>query len=186
MHSGAADYNDKAQANNWATLCDASASFAHPDLRRLLGVWRRQARGGIPLRRDMTPRMLKSFRKDIVICERLSGEDGGRRYRVGQMGTSFAQILGDYTGRFLNEVLAPDILPRWQTALDAVLAEGAALRFIGRTDTNAMSFLIGEYFVAPLIADGGSASFVLSAGRFSGGRNWEEVETEERRALGLA
>ncbi len=30
MHSGAADCSDKAQANNWVSLRDASASFALP------------------------------------------------------------------------------------------------------------------------------------------------------------
>ena len=82
-------------------------------------------------------------------------------------------------------MLPPKLLPRLQMALDVALAEGAPLRFLGRTDTNAMSFLNGEYFVAPLIADDGSASFMLTSGRFSGGRPWEMVEAEARQALGL-
>jgi len=149
-----------------------------------LGLWRKQVKGGIPLRRDMIPRVLKPFHADIAIWERVI-EGGKRRWRALQMGASIAQILGDYTGKFLDEVLLPEFLPRWLTALDAALADGTPLRFLGRTDTNAMSFLIGEYFVAPLIADDGSASLVLAAGRFTGGRTWEGVLAEAHKALGL-
>lgn len=185
MPTGADDYNEKAKTNNWVAFCDASVTFSHPDLRRLLGQWRNHAKGGIPLRRDMTPRVLKGFLQDIAICERVMGDGGERRWRVRRQGAWFAQILGDFTGKFLDEGMPPELLPRWQTALDATLTDGVPLRFLGRTDTNAMSFLNGEYFVAPLIADDGSASFILASGRFTGGRSWEEVEAEARQALGL-
>jgi hypothetical protein len=148
-------------------------------------LWRRKAKGGIPLRRDMTPRVLRGFLQDIAICRRIAGDGGERRWRVCRQGAWFAQILGDFNGKFLDEVLPPELLPRWQTALDVTLVESAPLRFLGRTDTNAMSFLNSEYFVAPLIADDGSASFMLTSGRFSGGRPWEMVEAEARQALGL-
>jgi hypothetical protein len=184
MRTGADDYNKKAKTNDWAALCDASVTFSHPDLRRLLGLWRKQAKGGIPLRRDMTRRVLRGFLQDIAICERVL-EGGERRWCVCQQGAWFAQILGDFNGRFLDEVLEPELLPRWQVALDATLADRVPLRFLGRTDTNAMSFLNGEYLVAPLLADDGSASFILGSGRFTGGRPWEEVEAEARQALGL-
>ena len=82
-------------------------------------------------------------------------------------------------------MLPPHLQPRWQAALDATLTDRVPLRFLFRTDTNAMSFLNGEYFVAPLIADDGSASFILGSGRFTGGRPWEDVEAEAHQALGL-
>ena len=185
MGTGAAEYNQKSRTNDWAALCDASGTFNHPDLRRLLGLWRGKAKNGIPLRSDMTPRVLKGLLQDTAICRRIAGDGGERRWRVCRQGAWFAQILGDFNGKFLDEVLPPELLPRWQTALDVTLVESAPLRFLGRTDTNAMSFLNSEYFVAPLIADDGSASFMLTSGRFSGGRPWEMVEAEARQALGL-
>jgi hypothetical protein len=185
MPAGADDYNEKAKVNNWVSLCDTSVTFSHPDLRRLLGLWRKHAKDGIPLHREMTPRVLKSFLPDIAICERVTGDGGERRYRIRVMGPWLIQILGNFTGKHLDEVLEPRLLPRWQVALDATLADCVPLRFLGRTDTNAMSFLNGEYFVAPLLADDGSASFILAAIRFTGGRPWEKVEAEARRALGL-
>ena len=141
MSAGAADYNEKAKTNNWAALCDASLAFNHPDLRRLLGLWRKQAKGGIPLRTDMTPRVLKSHLQDIAICRRIAGDRSERRWRVCQQGVWFAQILGDFNGKFLDEVLPPHLQPRWQVALDATLADRAPLRFLGRTDANRLLHL---------------------------------------------
>ena len=179
MSGGAAGYNEKAKAGGWASLCDASVAFRHPDLRRLLGVWRNQAtRRGLPARRDLSPRLLKPFQKDIALLERVAEVGGARRWRVLRMGASLAQIMGDLSGKFLNEVIQTELVPRGNAALDATLTQGVALRFLARADTARMPFLTGEYFAAPLIADDGSASLILVAVRFTGGRSWRDVEAE--------
>jgi hypothetical protein len=183
---GAAEYNTQATRGDWHSLCDPALAFLHPDLGRLLDLWRSEAGdGGIPHRRVMSPRLLKSFLRDIAIYERLKGEDGKRRYRVRLMGTAFAQILGDLTGKFVDEAVPAEFVPRWHAALDLTLAGRAPLRFLGREDTNRMTFLTGEFFSAPLIADDGQMSLVLAAARYSGKRPWEEVDAEARKALGL-
>ena len=51
------------------------------------------------------------------------------------MGTAFAQILGDLTGKFIDEAVPAEFVPRWHASLDATLATGAPLRFLGREDT---------------------------------------------------
>ncbi|HVV64690.1 MAG TPA: hypothetical protein VHC42_04425 [Rhizomicrobium sp.] len=182
---GAAEYNAAASQNQWASLCDATLNFAHPDLVRLLALWRMEAGpAGIPPRRAMSARLLKSFLRDIALYERV-GEGPERRYRIRLMGTAFAQILGDFTGQFVDEAVPAEFAPRWHAALDATLGAGAPLRFLGREDTNRMSFLTGEFFSAPLLADDGGATLVLAAARYSGRRPWEEVEAEARRTLGL-
>jgi len=48
-----------------------------------------------------------------------------------------------------------------------------------------MSFLNGEYFVAPLLAERQLCELILVAGRFAAGRPWEDVEAEARLAQGL-
>ena len=182
--AGAAQYNELAAQLHWPSLCDASARFTHPDLRRLLGVWRKQARqDGIPFRGDLTPRLLKSFLGDIVLYERVAERGGRPRWRVRLTGASFAQIMGDLTGKFIDEVVPAEFQPRWTAALDITLQHRAPLRFLSRADTSAMHFLHGEYFSAPLKAADGSTSLVLGAGRFAGGRPWQDVEAEARLAL---
>ena len=184
---GAAEYNKASTAGNWHSLCDESLSFAHPDLLKLLELWRSEAGpAGIPPRRVMSPRLLKPFLRDVALYERLTGEGGKRRYRVRLMGTAFAQILGDLTGKFIDEAIPADFVIRWHASLDATLGARAPLRFLGREDTKGMTFLTGEFFSAPLLADDGQMSIVLAAARFSGKRPWEEVDAETRKDLGLS
>lgn len=181
-----AEYNVHAMRDGWHSLCDPSLAFNHPDLAKLLDLWRSEAGAdGVPHRRVMSPRLLKSFLRDIAIYERLTEEDGRRRYRVRLMGTAFAQILGDLTGKLVDEAVPAEFVPRWHAALDVTLAEGTALRFLGREDTNQMTFLTGEFFSAPLLADDGRKSLVLSAARYSGKRPWEEIDAEARKTLGI-
>jgi len=184
MSSGAAGYNQTAKANGWASLCDGSVAFSHPDLRRLLDLWRSQTmQRRIPLRRDLYPQMLKSFQNDIALCERIVPIGGARRWRVLQVGTSFAQIVGDLAGKFLDQAIPAEVVRRWNAALDTTLTQGVPFRFLGRADAKQMPFLTGEYFAAPLIADDGSASLILVAARFTGGRSWSDVESEARLIL---
>jgi hypothetical protein len=181
----ASEYNRAAKDGEWHSLCDATLRFNHPDLAKLLTLWRSEATGtSIPPRRTMSPRLLKSFLRDVAIYERI-GEGPGRRYRVRLMGTAFAQILGDLTGKFIDEAIPAEFVPRWYASLDVTLATGAPLRFVGRADTTSMAFLTGEFFSAPLIADDGQVNLVLAAARYSGKRPWEEVDHEARRLLGL-
>jgi hypothetical protein len=181
----AAEYNRASKEGNWHSLCDATLRFNHPDLSRLLALWQSEAKEtSIPLRRTMSPRLLKSFLRDVAIYERI-GEGQGRRYRVRLMGTAFAQILGDLTGKFIDEAVAADYVPRWHASLDVTLGAGAPLRFLGREDTKGLTFLTGEFFSAPLIADDGQANLVLAAARYSGKRPWEDADAEARRLLGL-
>jgi hypothetical protein len=181
----AAEYNRAARTGDWHSLCDVTLAFQHPDLMKLLELWRSEAGdSGIAPRRTMSPRLLKSHLRDIALYERV-GDGDGRRYRVRLMGTSFAQILGDMTGKYLDDALPAAMLPRWHAALDTTLGARAPLRFLGREDTNQMSFLTGEFLSAPLVADDGQVNLVLGAARYSGKRPWEDIDADARKSLGL-
>jgi len=183
---GAADYNAAATRGAWHSICDPTLQFAHPELVKLLALWRANAGDeGIPLRRVMSARLLRSLVRDIAIYERVATAGGGRRYRVRLIGTGFAHIVGDLTGRFIDEAIGTDFVARWHGALDATLGANAPLRFVGREDTNNMIFLTGEFLSAPLAADDGQVNLVLGSARYSGKRPWPEVEAETRDRLGL-
>jgi hypothetical protein len=185
MITGAADYNQTAVAGGWPSICDATNSYSHPDLLRMLDLWMSLAADGIPSRRLMSPRLLKRHLRDIGLFEQVRGDSGERRYRVRFSGTAFSQILGDFTGRFLDESIGQHYLERWNASLDLTLSAGVPLRFIARSDTSNMSFLTGEYFSAPLRDDSGKTTLVMTAGRFSSRLPWSEVEAQTRKALGL-
>ena len=183
---GAADYNAASASLGWHSLCDVTLAFIHPELVRVHELWQSEAgEGGIPLRRVMSPRLLKSFLRDVALYERLTGDDGKRHYRVRLIGTAFAQIVGDMTGKLIEESIAAEFVPRWHASLDATLGHAAPLRFLAREDTKGMTFLTGEFFAAPLLSDDGQMNLVLAAARFSGKRPWDEVDAEARETLGL-
>jgi hypothetical protein len=182
---GGADYNAAAVREGWHSLCDPTLQFSHPELTKLLELWRTHAGAtGIPPRREMSARMLKSMLRDVAIYERVPSPSG-RRYRVRLIGSGFAQIVGDLTGKFIDEAVATAMVSRWHGALDATLGAAAPLRFVGREETNGMIFLTGEFFSAPLMADDGQVNLVLGSARYSGKRPWPEVEAETRQMLGL-
>jgi len=183
---GGADYNVAAVREGWHSLCDPTLQFSHPELTKLLELWLAHAGAtGIPPRREMSARMLKAMLRDVAIYERVRAEDGRRRYRVRLIGSGFAQIVGDLTGKFIDEAVVPEMVSRWYGALDATLGAAAPLRFVGREETNGMIFLTGEFFSAPLRADDGQMNLVLGSARYSGKRPWPEVEAETRQMLGL-
>jgi hypothetical protein len=174
-------FNAKARQAGWASLCDASLAFVRPEFAELLELWRGHADSdGLPYRRDFGPRNLKALLRHVAIYEKV--EDAPARYRVRLMGTAFADAMGDLSGKFVDEAVAPEFLPRWYAALGAALEAKAPLRFVSRLDTVNKSYLVAEYFEAPVLADDGSVSLILAAGHFAP-RPWSEVSAHEARRL---
>ena len=170
-----AEYNAMALAQGWAGACDSTLAFRQPELAALLEIWRGAAGdASAPKRTDIKASVLKAHLPHVAIYERVVTE-GSRRYRVRLMGTQFAQVMGDLTGRFLDETIPKAFLPRWNAALDAVLDCAAPLRFVSRSDTANKSFLVGEFFEAPLLAEDGAMNLVFAAGMFSPAENWRDA-----------
>ncbi len=177
--NSAADFNALAGREGWPTLCDHTVRFTRAELVSLLALWRQKAQAcGLPTRADMTPRVLKPFLRDIAIYERVPHASGGHRYRVRVVGDTFAHVMGDLIGKFIDDAVPAKFLPRWIASLDATLAAAAPLRFLSRSDTNDMSFLVAEYFSAPLAGPDGTPSLVLGVAHYDGARSWETVCAE--------
>lgn len=179
-------YNALAVREGWPSICDHTLAFEQPELAAVLAVWR-QAAGAksLPTRADISPRLLKRFLKDAAIYERVTAESGACRYRVRVIGMAFAAVMGDITGKFVDDVVGPTFVSRWNSSLDATISAGAPLRFLGRSDTANKSFLVAEYFSAPLIGRDGTPSMVLGVGRFDGSRKWDSVAADARAKLHL-
>ena len=158
-------YNARAQAEGWQSLCDAALGFHRVEFRVLTATWRSFATQQLPSRKDFTPRSLKSLLRNVVIYERVA--NGTVRYRVRLMGTAFSDVMGDLSGKFLDEAIPPEHLTRWNAALDTAIEAGAPLRFVSRTDTVGKPYLVGEYFEAPILTDDGSPNMILAAGMFA-------------------
>lgn len=157
-------YNNWARAQNWPSLCDPSLAFEADILADLLAVWRREAGSTIPRRSAMSARTLKPHLGNVAILERTAKSPA--RYQMRLMGTRLAHIIGDLQGRYLDEVVPPDLLVRWHAALDLTLAEGRPLRFTNRVDFRGLNFLQAELLLAPLLGTGDLPSMVLGAAVF--------------------
>jgi hypothetical protein len=176
-----ARYMKMAQENGWVGFCDPQLAFRSSELSELSALWHQaKGAGDIPRRADFTPRVLKSCLPHVAIYERVICPQKGVRYRVRLMGTRFAGVMGDLTGKFVDEAIAPQFLPRWYAALDAVLDANAPLRFLSRSDTTDKKFLLGEFFEAPLLNDNGAPDLVLAAGIHSAMHSWKQIIAEER------
>jgi len=158
--SRAASFNDWAEEQDWPARCDPDLNFESPALKDILNIWREQAgQNAIPHRSKMTARVLKSHLRNISILERVA-ED---RCLVRLLGTRLAQVLGEMQGKFLNEVIAPQVVPHWHARLEVTLAEGRPMRFVSRVDMKKLYFLRSETFWAPLANDSGPPNIVLMA-----------------------
>ncbi|HEY1962637.1 MAG TPA: PAS domain-containing protein, partial [Rhizomicrobium sp.] len=142
------------------------------EFRVLIATWRSFAAHQLPSRKDFTPRSLKALSRNVVIYERVT--NGTVRYRVRLMGTAFTDVIGDVSGKYLDEAVPPTDVPRWHAALDAVLEAGTPLRFVSRADTADQVFPVGEYFEAPILTDDGAPNMILAAGLFAP-RHWADV-----------
>jgi hypothetical protein len=170
-----AKYNAMCLAEGWAGLCDRTLAFRRPELAAMGALWRQVAGNDpVPKRADISPRSLKDHLPNVAIYERLKVE-GRYSYRVRLMGTQFARVMGDLTGKFLDHALPPQFVPRWHAALDAVLESGVPLRFVSRSDTANKSYLVGEYFEAPLLGDDGAMNLVIAAGIFTAAEDWRNI-----------
>jgi hypothetical protein len=169
-------YNARARTEGWPSVCDAALDFHRVEFRVLIATWRSFATQRLPSRKDFTPRSLKSLLRNVVIYERVT--NGSVRYRVRLMGTAFAEVMGDLSGKFLDEAIPAQHLPRWHAALDAGIEAGAPLRFVSSMDTIDKPFLVGEYFEAPVLTDDGSPDMILAAGMFAP-RHWADIAGHE-------
>jgi hypothetical protein len=155
--------NDRSVAGDWGTVCDASLAFETPALIALSKLWHAKAAtlGHPPARSDFAARELKSLLGNIAIIERV-GHDNPR-YRCRYYGTEFVHLMGEQTGRFMDEFIPPNLLPRWTMGYEAAGALGAPLRFTSRFQLPELSYLTGEMFVAPFHSGPGRNTTFLSA-----------------------
>lgn len=165
-HDAAAAYNRLAKEEGWQSICYAALTFQRQELCDVLEIWNGLAHADrLPRRRDLTPQLLRAHLPNVAIYEFV--EDGNRRrYRARVMGTRFNEVLGDFTGKFFDEEMPPQLAKRWHAAPDAALAACTPLRFVSRSETANKGHITGEYLLAPLLGDDGAANTVLSCGFF--------------------
>jgi hypothetical protein len=154
---------DQIIVNGEPLVCDPTLSIEAAALKSFVNLWDGLSKitGGVPLRRAMTARVLKNYLADLLLIERVETETG-RRYRVRIVGTRISAVIGDVTGRYVDEFVPDQLMPRWNGVSDRVLSAKRPLRFKGRVLLNNKTHLMSEYVSAPLADDVGRISIVLT------------------------
>jgi hypothetical protein len=158
-------YNACAQARGWAAYADPTQSFDRPNFLSLIQLWRDLAAGEtLPRRDSFTPRLLKAFLPDIGLFDRI---DADGRWRGRLLGTRFARVYGDFSGKFFDEVMPSEAVIRVQASLDETLRALGPFRLLARTDTADKNFFSAEYCNLPLADSAGRPTLVLSCAYFA-------------------
>ena len=158
----AAHLNTLAEANSWPMRCDGELAFEQNELSQLCELWFAKAADGVPPRSALDMRVLRPFASHLTILERV-GAAAARRYRFRLFGSTLALLFGEHTGRFLDEMVSPALLPNWLAYYDAVLAHRTPFRFINYYRIPSENYLKGEILAAPMADDTGEKRLVLAA-----------------------
>lgn len=151
--AAAEEFNRFAERTGAPSRCDATLAFEAPTLKKALALWREKADGcGVPSRREFGARVLKAHLPHLTIVDAVD-EGQVRRYRFRLMGTAIAELLGDHTGKFIDEAIVSPFRERWTAVMATPLAAGAPVRIFGRVEYNNLDFLAMEILLAPLRDD---------------------------------
>ena len=141
--------------------CDASLSFETSKLTDVAALWHEKTgENGLPPRREFNARTLKGVLPHVIIADRVEA-NGKHRYRFRLMGTAISELLGDHTGKFIDEAVNSPFRGRWVGVLDAADNAGSPLRIFGRLEYRQQDYIAMELLVAPLGTRIGHADAVL-------------------------
>ena len=148
-----AEYNHNAELNRWPSRVDPALNFDSLLLREAFAAWRGAAgKRELPLRTDMTPRVMKRFLAHVAVLE-IVREQSRARFRIRVTGTALERSFGGMTGTFLDESLPEPFRSRWHATLNVPLAAQCAARSIGRVEFRDQTYLKAETFYGPMGAD---------------------------------
>ena len=146
--------------------CGYDANFDRAELHAFCELWLSKATDGVPARSAFDLRALKPFLRNITILER-EVTNGARRYRFRLFGSTLALLFGEHTGRYLDEMVAAELLPSWLAFYDTVLSCGQPLCIFNYYRTKSEDYIKGEILAAPLADDSGDVHMIL-AGTYVG------------------
>jgi hypothetical protein len=156
-----AELNALAEAKGWPMRCGYDEAFDRAELHALCELWWSKAADGVPARSAFDIHALKPFVRNVTILER-EATNGSRRYRFRLFGSTLALLFGEHTGRYLDEMVAAELLPSWLAFYDTVLSCGQPLRVFTYYRIKSDDFVKGEILAAPLADDSGDVRMILA------------------------
>lgn len=158
--------NQKAAQTKSHHFCDPTLAFSSPIYQQFLSLWHSKAgTRAMPAKSELTPRDLKDFLRDIVLCQRVAENPSNYLWRL--IGTKVAEVVGHNTGKTLQESAPPELSARWIECADLILDGGQPLRFLGRVHLKDREYLDAENLFVPLADDDGLPAFVMGLCRYT-------------------
>ena len=141
-------------------VADMHLAFVCPHVSAIYNYWRSKAQGErLPGRPDIDPIDLGGSLRYVVLVD---VEAAPRRYRYRLVGTHSTEMLDrDFTGRYLDEVYAPNDLQNVSDAFERVIRERAPIRYHGAASFAQKHYLQFEAAVMPLAGDGETVDMLL-------------------------
>jgi hypothetical protein len=152
-------------ADGWGGTFEYATAFTEPKLNDVLKLWKKKAGGGIPARTSFAARELVDVLPNFWLAETVH-EDGRLRYRIRRAGTAVAAVMGDMTGKFLDEAIPQPLVRRWEMATAAFIACSRPVRFNTIVDLPHANFLLSESFNAPLLDIHGAQTILMAVSFF--------------------
>jgi hypothetical protein len=145
-------------------IVDPTLSFVDARLAKLAVFWQGHAKDGrVPDRAAFGPDALHQLGLigNVVLFDVI---DGGARFRVRLVASGLTAITGrDNTGRFFDELYAPEVAAPIEESMRWTLRERRPLRSKGTFALVGKEFIAYETFTAPLTNGGEEAVLILTA-----------------------
>jgi len=171
--------NQKAAQTKSYHFCDPTLAFSDPVYKQFLSLWQSKAgTRAMPAKSEITPRDLKAFLSDIVVCQRICEDPPHYVWRV--IGSKVTEVVGHKTGKTIEESVPAELSARWIECADLILNGGQPLRFLGRVHLKDREYLDAENLFVPLANDDGCPTFVMGLCRYTPRRSENEESWEDK------
>jgi len=148
-------------------MVDPSNNLVSPALRRLLTLWEEGcARDGLPTRDDFPAEKLMTLGGRVVLID-VEPDPFRLRYRL--IGTEVTRVLGrDSTGRYFDEIYAPEFYRHQADHFSRVVRDRVALRTHGNMAHSHKPYVAVEAIDLPLADGSGAVTMILRGLEFEG------------------
>lgn len=142
---------------------DLTVALTRPATIKAYQYWL-SLKGGraMPTRADITPAALREVLPQIALVDVPRPGEPSTAYVTRLAGDAIQRVFGPITGRPLNEIVAPELLPRWIRSFEAARNAAAPVRVASRVSFQKKTWLQAEVLFAPL-GEGGDITTLFAA-----------------------
>lgn len=156
----------KAESFDWYGNIAYASVFEAPMLNAVLALWREKAPAGLPPLTAFNGPDFAFALPNLWMLEEVAGTVAPR-YRYRHVGTEIAPVFGPVRGRYIDEIIPLDQLPRWTEACVALLRCRAPVRVSSNVQVPHSGNLRIESFHAPVLDAGGRPTILMCVSVFS-------------------